>query len=231
MANFYSESKAPDDEEIRNTFQQLARTKESSGPVRPAEDDEINRFLRRHCGEIISVKRAQEIGSISVKMGLRSLSEFGKYLETDRPKNQDRFSLTGCEYLLISTALCSKNFFSTTGKTYQVNESDVFDIQPLRVSPVDRNSAVIPGMFSGFTLQENSSTGAIIRRKVCIKTEITSHERDIVMEVKMFEESSSLLVAGVVEYLASGIASNGPYLITEHFGVWVMMRGSPFGCD
>jgi serine/threonine protein kinase len=152
-------------------------------------------------------------------MGLRSLSEFGKYLETDRPKNQDRFSLSGCEYLSISTALLAKDLYSTVGKTYQVNESDVFDIQPLRVAPADRNSAVIPGMFSGFTLQENSSNGAIIRRKVCIKTEITSHERDLVTEVKMFEESSSSLVAGVVEYLASGMASTGPYLITEHFGM------------
>jgi serine/threonine protein kinase len=226
LANFYSESKTPDDDEIRNTFQQLARAKEASGPVRPDENDEINRFLRRHCAEIISAKRAQELTSISIKMGLRSLGEFGKYLETDRPKNQDLFALSGCEYLSIATALVSKELYSTVGKTFQLNESDVFDIQPLRVShaPVhninsSNTTAVLPGMFTGFTLQENSSTGVVIRKKVCIKTQISSHERDLVMEVKMFEEASHSLVAGVVEYLASGMATSGPYLITEHFGM------------
>jgi serine/threonine protein kinase len=231
LANFYSEGKAPDDEEIRNTFQQLSRGKEASGPVR-VEDDEVSRFLKRNCSETISVKRAQELASIASKMGLTSLAEFAKYIETDRPKNQDRLSLTGYEYLSLAKVLSAKELFSTLGKTFQINGSDVFDTQPMRVAP-DRTSAVVPGMFSGFILQETSA-GDIIRRKVCIKTEVPQQQpplssstaatsrrhRDMVMEVKMFEECSHSLVAGIVEYLGSGMASPaGPYLITEHFGM------------
>jgi serine/threonine protein kinase len=209
----------------------MSRAKEKSGPLR-VEDDEIYRFLRRNCPDAIVVKRAQEISSTATKMGFHTIAEFAQYVSTNRPKNQDHFNFLGYEYLSVARALILKDssLFPLNGRGYIVHESEAFDVQPLKVSP-DRNSSVVPGMFAAYILLVNS-VNELIRKKVCIKTESLSpgssnitltqnernKERDLIMEVKMYEECHGN-AAGVVEMLSSGMSTTGPYLLLEHFGL------------